>query len=125
MSENPLGGLRVPSVAELSERAVAMLGQGVIDLRNPLQRQRLRNALGTVLGAVLDEIEAALVGSQEKAVKHVFRLMANPDYQAKRTKRLKERREQRLEREQQREAERVATARAKMAAVKPEKVVIQ
>ena len=123
---NPLSGLRIPSLADIAERAVSMFGKSVLDLSHPLQRDRLRQAIESSLRVSLDGfLEPAILQAQEKAIRHVFSLMADQDYQNKRAQRLKASRERRKERREEDERARVATDRAKISPVKTDKVVIQ
>jgi hypothetical protein len=129
MSANPLAGLRVPSVEELADEAISLLGTGTVDLSNHLWRQRLRNVLQRVIGNAMMNVEAALLSSQEKSVRHVFRLMEDPNYQENRAKRLKAGKERRAQREEERrkqlETERAAHQRKKLEVVEVPKGVIQ
>jgi len=110
VSDNPLAGLRVPSASELADEAVELLGIGTVDLSNKLWRERLRAVLEHVIGHAMGTVEAALLSSQEKAVRHVFRLMEDPTYQDRRAARRKVAKERRIER-MKKQAEDLAAAR--------------
>lgn len=127
VSNNPLAGLSVPSATELADRAVAMLGTGQLDLSNRLWRQRLKNVLERVLECAMRDLQGVLLQGQEKAIRHVFALMEDADYQNARAKRQKASLMRRKELAKQREDERAARRRERIAiaVVQGDKVVIQ
>ena len=97
MSDNPLAGVSIPSVADIVRKAVDDLGGGVIDLRNPLQRQRLRDRLEQSINHGLQwELERAITAVTEKAVRHVFAVTRDSAYQDKRRRYYEKRKEQRM-----------------------------
>lgn len=116
MSENPLSGLSVPSVKALAAEIVSRIRPGVLDLSNPLQRQRLANYLEYALGMALNlEVRSTLSKATERAIAHVFRLMDDPDYQEKRRRRLAESRKVKAERrEKERAAQELVERNARM-----------
>jgi hypothetical protein len=87
MTDDPLAGLRIPSLRDLCEKAVGRMGIATIDLTNPLQRARLIGYLEQGLGIALNyELERALEAATSRAVTHVFRVMRDAEYQEKRRK---------------------------------------
>jgi hypothetical protein len=125
---NPLSGLRIPSLSDIAEYAVSMFGKSVLDLSHPLQRDRLRKAIESSLRMSLDRfLQPALLQAQEKAIKHVIRLMQDVDYQHKKTIRLKGSRERRKKRREEIERDLAAKARTRLLDVKPihGKVIVQ
>lgn len=100
MAENPLAGLRVPSINGMADELMRHMGDRLVDLSNPLQRQRLRNFLEHYIGVLVGhELERAVKAATDKAIEHVFELMRDQDYQEKHRKyreaRLKKRAEHR------------------------------
>lgn len=119
MSDNPLAGVPIPSLSDIVESAVERLGDGVVDLSNKLQKDRLREWLVHTLDcAITSELERAINISMNKAVTHVFRVMRDEHYQAKRKRRLEESRKQRALKREKREAqerkERMLNSRARL-----------
>lgn len=110
MPDNPLAGLQIPSLAEIVEKAVGMLGIGTLDLAHPLQRERLRKALEQNLSLELEwTLQKTVEAAAARAVSHVFKVMRDPDYQGKRRKRLAKSRQEGLQRRAEKaEAERKA-----------------
>ena len=87
MADNPLSGISIPSLKGIAEEVVERMGEGVIDLRNPMQRQRLRDYIERSLEMSMQfGLERAIQKATERAVAHVFRVMRDADYQEKRRK---------------------------------------
>src|ERR1035438_1187815 len=104
MADNPLSGISIPSLKGIAEEVVERMGEGVIDLRNPMQRQRLRDYIERSLEMSMQfGLERAIQKATERAVAHVFRVMRDADYQEKRRQRLACAAKKRLETKRQRE----------------------
>jgi hypothetical protein len=113
MSDNPLAGLSVPSVAELVEYVMTTIGTATIDLSNQVQRDKLRLLLSVSLERTIQfGLQEALEKATGKAVSHVLALMRDPAYQkarkARRKETLKRNRERISERAKQTEIDRNA-----------------
>lgn len=81
MSDNPLAGLQIPSTQDIARRVVERMGAGVIDLRHPINRERLRNFIAQQLDMALQfELERALSAATDRALRHVFATMRDPEY---------------------------------------------
>ena len=88
MADNPLSGISIPSLKDIADEVVGRMGEGVIDLRNPMQRQRLKNYIEQAIGMSMQfGLERATKKAAELAVGHVFQVMRDADYQEKRRKR--------------------------------------
>ncbi len=84
MADNPLAGLRIPSLREIVATAVDRLGKGTLDLAHPLNRERLISHLESSLNhAMRWELERAIAAATARAVSHVFNVMRDADYQEK------------------------------------------
>lgn len=84
---NPFAGLSIPSLSDIVEQAVGRMGIAIIDLGNPLQRQRLMKYLEQGLSMALQfELERSLSAATNRAITHVFRIMRDADYQEKKRK---------------------------------------
>lgn len=110
MSDNPLAGLRIPSMNDIVDAAIDRIGDRIIDLGNPLQRRRLKSYIASGLSLAFQcELERALQAATQMALKHVFRIMDDPDYQEKRKRyRAKRAVDRKIEREKKAEADRQA-----------------
>lgn len=105
MTTHPLSGIRIPSIQDIVEQVMARVPEAVLDLRNPLQRRRMREWIEQAVGrAVETEMEQALGVASRKAIEHVFALMRDADYQDKKAKRREESRKRSRERREKREA---------------------
>lgn len=127
---NPLGGISVPSTKAIADEVMSYFGTAVLDLSKPLARERLRERIEFCLSQTIDmNLERAITLATEKAVRHVFSLMRNPNYQEDRAKRQKATRERRLERQvedaKNLEAARAEHQRKKMQVVNQDRTVIQ
>jgi hypothetical protein len=104
MSDNPLAGLKIPSLEQIVEQAVSYLGIRTVDLANPLERRRFKDRLEQCLSMALDfKLKRALEAATERAVEHVFRVMKDAEYQEKRHKHREKRRKASAEKREQRE----------------------
>lgn len=124
-----LSGLSVPSVKDLVDRCMATLpSSGMFDFGHPLQRERIRKTLHVAFDRALMELSPAFEKAQEKAVRHVFSLMRDADYQEKRAAQRKKRLQDKIQRatEQKRaEVEKVANnLRSQIVAVKKPKETV-
>jgi hypothetical protein len=128
MVDNPLAGISIPSLCDIAEEVVGRMGTSKIDLSNPLQRRRLKDYIEQALGMAINfELERALQAASSKAVTHVFRVMRDADYQAKRRLAAVARAARRVEAKQKKaEAEREARMDYSRRQIKPvEKEIIQ
>lgn len=92
MSDNPLSGISIPSLVDVADEVVGRMGEGTIDLRNPMQRQRLKRFIEQAIDSALKfKLEHALEKATARAIDHVFQVMRDADYQEKRRKRAAER----------------------------------
>lgn len=99
---NPLGGLSVPSVEDLTDDILGRFGTQTIDLADPIQRKRMHHAICVSLrDALAWRVFPELERATSKAVTHVLRLMEDPDYQEVR----RIRRAESLKRQKEKQAE--------------------
>lgn len=130
MSNNPLAGISVPSAKAIADEVMSHFGTAVLDLSKPLARERLRKHIEFCLSRTIDmNLERAMTLATEKAIRHVFSLMRNPNYQEDRAKRQKANRQRQMERQadddKKLQAERAERQKKKMQVVEKVRPVIQ
>jgi len=110
MSENPLAGISVPSMKLIAKKVVADMAENTLNLSNALARKRLESHIEHVLSCEMEfTLRAAIENAVSKSLKHVFRLMDDPDYQAKRAlARVAARKQANIRREERKDREREA-----------------
>jgi hypothetical protein len=97
--QNPLKGLRVPSIDEIVAEVVDSFGLATIDLADREQRERFRVYLKRCIGHVLRwRLREPLEKATGRAVQHILELMEDERYQEARALRRKRARELRSER---------------------------
>src|ERR1039457_1995289 len=85
--DNPMAGIRVPSLRNIALSVVGNMSSGILDLSSPLQRDRLTNYIERALQIEMDvRLKRAIEAAVARALKHLFRLMRDSDYQEKRRK---------------------------------------
>jgi hypothetical protein len=81
---NPLAGISVPSWLDIATKVVAHFGHGVIDLANPIQRDRLRRFLEQVMEMEVEfSLRTAIEAAISRSIDHTFKVMHDEDYQEK------------------------------------------
>jgi hypothetical protein len=84
--DNPMAGIRVPSLRNIALSVVGNMSSGILDL-SPLQRGRLTNYIEQALQIEMDgRLKRAIEDATARALQHLFRLMRDPGYQEKRRK---------------------------------------
>ena len=84
--DNPMAGIRVPSLRDIALSVVGNMSSGILDL-SPLQRGRLTNYIEQALQIEMDgRLKRAIEDATARALQHLFRLMRDPGYQEKRRK---------------------------------------
>ncbi len=110
--DNPLSGMRIPSLDELIDEAMADFGQDVtLNLADPKDRVRLRRAIAWALDRIIRwDLSRPLAEASERAIRHVLRTMIDPDHARKRTQARAESAKRSLERRRAEQTRRAAEA---------------
>lgn len=119
MPDNPLAGIRVPSIDEIVTESLSCLGEATVDLGNPKERARLHAHLRRYLGSAIRwRMHKALQQATGKALEHVIKLMEDEGYQEKRAARRRESAARRVEKLKDRARQQNADVEARRQAEK-------
>lgn len=79
---NPIGRLSVPSVSDMADEIMRMIGLGTLDMANEQHRSQLRSYLINVIGREIEwKLRDPLEKATAKAISHVLALMQDENYQ--------------------------------------------